>query len=996
MRGTFRRLAATIVLVSIAAYAALAQTAATPGPGAKSPEAPAIAIVGSRRIPRALFESRSQSASQTFRARNSADLPEEMVPLFRRQVLENMIRFELLILEAQHRGITAGAAGAESLIQRDPFFNPGGHYDPAKFAAVKAANSAAYQKAIAELRLELAAGKLQTRLEAENQPSGEQLRALAIRSLGRVSLDYLDIDTREFDGRLREPREREVIDSYRAHAGEYRQGQRAEISVIFVDRPTLPDSLRALPGQVKAWDARLRARADSALAALRAGAAFEDVAESFGGARTRVVVLPDNFPGYWLGSREQSASVFESRPGVLLAQPIASNPGYLVVRVDGVTPPHLASLAEVSPQIRRRLRDDARLHDEDRTLGALYAQLGDSLSGPAVKVRYATADTAALDPGEPDDAELDRFYRGHLADYSTFDSRTGNIQSLPLADVRGDARLRWRHDRRAEMAQALAEGLSRAWSAGRRDAALERSATMFREAGPIPVGALIDTGLAASVVSDSIDARGAVSQNEVVPYPRGFLIYQVYEIIPRYRPTFEQARNSLRAVKARHQEAVDRAAAHAWFDRDPRAWAIGNTLHLSRFVIPIPPPAEVPLTRAEVELFYRTHFNDYSAPEGLRARHILISPTGPGPEADRIARERADSLLRVLRAGADFAAVAKQVSDDPATRPLGGDLGQFGRGAMLQAFERAAFLMKAGELSEPVRTVEGYHIIQCVEHVPAYAQPLAWVYGNVGYDAAVLKGDSLAARRADSVYRHVRTPAEARAAARKLGLSVEINTHEIGNYVASPDVKPYLIKLDTVKPGALYPGPHLLKGMGYTITWVDSISGRQQPLWAQVETRVFDEYRRGASTRAAQAKLAELDSMSAAGWSFDSLGTLWGGLVRKRGVPLATGFNDLVGSRSLLDSLVYGARGGRALQVGEISGWRALPGRFARFRLVERIDPPPTAMAQRMESDRRAALDRAMRPLFDEMSHRYGVQILDPDLRRLAVPAPPPAPPGMP
>jgi len=995
VNSSVRSLGASVLLVLLAAHAVHAQSAPTTKPAAR-PTGDDIATVGTRHVPRAQYEARVQNAANAFQARNGSEIPSAMTGLFHREVLEGMIRTELLILEAKRRGLTGTEAEADEVLKRDPFFNPGGQFDPAKFAAVKAANTPTYQQAVAELKLQLGGQKLERTVEQEKVPSDSLLRGVAMRSLSRVSLDYLDVDPRRFDGHYPEPTERQILEYYRGHAAEFRRGARAEISIVFVDRPSLADSLRRIPGQMKAWDALLRTRADSALTALRGGAPFEAVAERFGGARTGLAVLPDNFPGFWLGSREQSAAVFQAKPGTFLSEPVQSNPGYLVVRVDSHVTDHFASLSEVSPEIRRRLRDDARQHGSERELTALYAQLGDSLRATAVRVRYATADTARMAPGEPTDADLDRFYRGHLADYSTFDSRSGEIHSLPLADVRSEVRLRWLHDRRGEMAQSLAEALLRVWSAGKRDAALERSATTFRDVGPAPIGSPPDSGLAAEVLGDSLIAYGPTPRTSLAPYAAGFVVFQIYQAIPNYRPTLEQARPALASVMAQRQNDRDRAAARAWFDQDPSRWQSGNTLNLGRFIIPAPNLVLVPLSRAEVERYYRDHFDDYTAPEVVHARHILISPTGPGPEADRVARARADSLLAVLRGGADFSTVARATTDDPATRPLGGDLGTFGRGAMLPAVERAAFALKPSEISEPVRTTEGYHIVQCVEHLPLYAQPLAWVYANVGYDAARVKGDSLAAALADSAFRHIHSIADARATARKLGITVETNQHQIGNRTAAPDVRPYLLTLETVKPGQLFPGPYLLKGMGYAITWVDSITAPVKPIWQQVESRVVEGYRQGAAMRAVQSKLAELDSMTAAGWSLDSLGTLWGGLQQRHDVSIGTGFADLPGSRAAFDSLLFGARGGRALKNGEISGWTLIPGHYIRARLAGKSEPPPAAIATRLDGDRRAALDRAMRPYFDQLSKRYKVRILDDELNRTSLPPPPAAPPGMP
>ena len=1002
MRQTLRRAAASSVVIALAAFTALARPAAAPR-AAKSAATPKpaaagdIATVGSLHIPRAQYEARLAAALEGYRQRNGSEVPDALAPIFHREVLEGMIRMDLLMLEAERRGVRGTDAEAEELLQRDPFFNPAGRFDAAKFAAVKAANTPTYQRAIEELRHQVAGQKLQRMMEQERGPSDSLLRGVALRSLAHVTLDFLDVDARRFDGRYREPREREVLEYYRSHAVEFRRGERSVISVIFVDRPAPPESVRAVPAEMKAWDARLRARADSALAALRGGAAFESLGTVFGGLRTNVTVLPGNFPGFWHGSREQSQALFQSKPGTVLPEPVAGSPGYLLVRLDSHVGDHVAPLSEVSLEIRQRLRDDARMHGTEREMTALYARLADSLRAEAVRVRYATADTARMDPGTPSEADLDRFYRGHLADYSSYDAASGGIHSRPLAQVRQDVEVRWRRDRRNEMAQGLAEELERTWRAGRRDPALERSATMFRDIGPLPVRSdFADSGLAAQVLGDSLMLNGGAKRTVLAPYPGGFLVFQVYETIPDYRPTFEQSKGALNAVLAQQQDDRDRAAAKAWFERDPMRWQGGNTLHLSRFIIPIPNALDVPLTRAEVEKYYHEHFDEYSAPEMVHARHILISPTRPGPEADRIARARAESLLAVLRAGADFATVARATSDDPATRPLGGDLGTFGRGAMLKPVERAAFALQTSEISEPVQSTEGYHILQCVEHLPVYAQPFAWVYPNVGYDAARAKAERTVLARGDSVFRHIRTPADAREAARRLGISVEDNVHQMGDLTGAPDVRPYIIQLEKVKPGQLYPGAYYLKAMGCAITWVDSISPPRRPLWQQVETRVLEDYKSGSTDRAVRAKLAELDSLMAAGWSLDSLGAYWGGLQHRQDVPLATGFADLLGGRAVFDSLIFGARGGRPLNRGEISTWQAIPGRFLRVRMDERMDPPASAIAQRLDADRRASLDRAMRPYFDELAKRFSVQILDEELKRTALPPPPPPPAGMP
>ena len=99
-------------------------------------------------------------------------------------------------------------------------------------------------------------------------------------------------------------------------------------------------------------------------------------------------------------------------------------------------------------------------------------------------------------------------------------------------------------------------------------------------------------------------------------------------------------------------------------------------------------------------------------------RQIVITPQADTTERQR-ARARAESLLVVLRDGADFAEVARQVSDDSASRAAGGELGWFRRGVMVKEFERVAFSLRPGTLSPVVETDFGFHIIKVERTQPA-------------------------------------------------------------------------------------------------------------------------------------------------------------------------------------------------------------------------------------------------------------------------------------
>jgi peptidyl-prolyl cis-trans isomerase D len=96
----------------------------------------------------------------------------------------------------------------------------------------------------------------------------------------------------------------------------------------------------------------------------------------------------------------------------------------------------------------------------------------------------------------------------------------------------------------------------------------------------------------------------------------------------------------------------------------------------------------------------------------VRSRHILIRPAGEGEEAEAEARAEAEELLRQLRAGADFAALAREHSQDTATAPRGGDLGYRPRGRSPAAYDEVAFELPVGTVSDVVQTPLGFHILE--------------------------------------------------------------------------------------------------------------------------------------------------------------------------------------------------------------------------------------------------------------------------------------------
>jgi len=137
---------------------------------------------------------------------------------------------------------------------------------------------------------------------------------------------------------------------------------------------------------------------------------------------------------------------------------------------------------------------------------------------------------------------------------------------------------------------------------------------------------------------------------------------------------------------------------------------------------------KINVTEEDAKTYYAKNKENYQTPEQVRASHILIKPDTDDPNIDpnqarARAKAEAQELLRQIRAGADFPELAKANSDDSLSAPNGGDLDVFSRGEMEVPFDKVAFELEVGQVSDVVETSYGYHIIKVTDHKDASVVP---------------------------------------------------------------------------------------------------------------------------------------------------------------------------------------------------------------------------------------------------------------------------------
>ena len=147
------------------------------------------------------------------------------------------------------------------------------------------------------------------------------------------------------------------------------------------------------------------------------------------------------------------------------------------------------------------------------------------------------------------------------------------------------------------------------------------------------------------------------------------------------------------------EEAYKNALEYYGITEDRLKEDIELNLYVNKLLEP-----KIKITENEMKNYFEENKDDFKQEEQVKASHILVDD-----------EETAKEIKQKLDNGEDFAELAKKYSTDPTTKDKGGDLGYFTKGKMEKEFENAAFSLKVGEISNPVKTQYGYHIIKVVD-----------------------------------------------------------------------------------------------------------------------------------------------------------------------------------------------------------------------------------------------------------------------------------------
>lgn len=265
---------------------------------------------------------------------------------------------------------------------------------------------------------------------------------------------------------------------------------------------------------------------------------------------------------------------------------------------------------------------------------------------------------------------------------------------------------------------------------------------------------------------------------------------------------------------------------------------------------------------AEVQSYYNYNTDRYTEPVTLRASHILLRTEGKDPAE---VQTQAEAIVAEARGGADFAELARQYSEDEGTKEIGGDLGPISPGQMVPEFEGAAYALDQGEISDPVSSMFGVHIIKATEKTGGTSQPLDDVRESIvellKQESADERAGAYAQAMADEITTAAEPPTAMDAAARQRGFEPqETGFVSPGEPILGLGFSSEVTAVAFQLPQGQVAGPiQTLTGPAFVT--VIGIQAPFVPPLEEVEARVRDDVIRKKAFAAAQERAAEVATL---------------------------------------------------------------------------------------------------------------------------------------
>jgi len=371
----------------------------------------------------------------------------------------------------------------------------------------------------------------------------------------------------------------------------------------------------------------------------------------------------------------------------------------------------------------------------------------------------------------------------------------------------------------------------------------------------------------------------------------------------------------------------------------------------------------------EIQRFYNDNIQQYQTPEQVRASHILFETAG---KDDAEVKKRAEDVLKQAKGGADFAELAKKYSEDKGSKVNGGDLDYFGRGRMVPEFEKVAFEMMPGQISDLVKSQFGYHIIKVVDKKPASTRTLDEVRPQIQQQLALETADQRITDQARNLEKQIKTADDIAKVAKEAGLiSQESGLFQKNDPVpglgAAPEVAAEAFRLDVGKVSGM-----LGSARGPVFIAVTEKKDPYVPKLEEVKAKVHDDVVRARAADLSRQRAAAIaGALKSAGANFAATAKAQGVEVKDTElIPRQSALPD-IGVSPEVDKVAF------TVPVGTVSDPIQTNAGTVIVRVVEREEATPEKLRQAREAFRAELLNERRARFFNAYMNkaREGVRI---------------------
>jgi len=333
--------------------------------------------------------------------------------------------------------------------------------------------------------------------------------------------------------------------------------------------------------------------------------------------------------------------------------------------------------------------------------------------------------------------------------------------------------------------------------------------------------------------------------------------------------------------------------------------------------------ATVQVTQDDLRAYYDQQREQYRVPEQVKVSHIWIKMPLPGADGkidDKAVAEaqgRADNLLKQIKSGAKFEDVAKKYSEDPGSANVGGSLGWIGKGQLTGEFEKAAFSLPKGQISDVVKSLDGFHIVRVDDKQDAHVKPLDEVKAQIEPIVKQQKAQQAAQKQAEALLKQAQAQTLDAAAAAQ-GIPV-INSDFFGRKDLLPGLGPAPQFMDAVFT-AVFTAAEKSKPdvapstQGLVVFQLLAIKPAATPTFEEIRSRVEEEFKNEQSSVLLSKKIQELSDRAKTEHDLKRAAKEMGATVKTSDLVLPDGQVPDVGSMTGQASVAF------TMKPGEISG----------------------------------------------------------------------------